>query len=117
MSKNGFTAEQVIRATEGSGGIVTQIAKRLGCSRMTVYRYMEKYATVALAIQEEREGLLDIAESELLKQIRGGNMTAIIFFLKTQGKRRGYVERQEHKLDIGKISELTDDELRAIVES
>ena len=27
------------------------------------------------------------------------------------------VQRQEHKLDIGKISELTDDELRAIVES
>jgi len=93
--QNGFTAKQVLKAVDGSGGLVTTIANRLGCSRMTVYNYMKKYATVADAIQEEREGLLDMAESELLKQIRGGNMTAIIFFLKTQGKARGYVERQE----------------------
>ena len=28
--------------------------------------------------------------------INAGNLTAIIFFLKTQGKSRGYSERSEH---------------------
>ena len=30
-----------------------------------------------------------------MKLIRAGNLTAIIFFLKTQGKSRGYSERSE----------------------
>ena len=43
-----------------------------------------------------RESSVDLAESELMKAIRAGNMTAIIFFLKTQGRSRGYVERSDH---------------------
>jgi hypothetical protein len=38
---------------------------------------------------------IDICEAELWKLIKEGNSTAIIFFLKTKGKVRGYVERQE----------------------
>ena len=37
-------------------------------------------------------------ESSLMKAIEGGNVTAMIFYLKTQGKGRGYVERSEHDL-------------------
>ena len=37
----------------------------------------------------------DFAESELMKLIKDGNVAATIFFLKTQGKARGYIERQE----------------------
>jgi hypothetical protein len=38
---------------------------------------------------------LDFAESQLHKQIQEGNTTATIFLLKTKGKKRGYIERQE----------------------
>jgi len=38
---------------------------------------------------------LDFAESELFKQIKEGNITGVIFFLKTKGKKRGYIERSE----------------------
>jgi hypothetical protein len=38
---------------------------------------------------------LDTAESALFNQIKEGNVTSIIFYLKTKGRRRGYVERQE----------------------
>ena len=38
---------------------------------------------------------LDFAESQLHKQIQDGNTAATIFYLKTKGKRRGYIERQE----------------------
>jgi len=95
MAKNGFTADEFIKAIEGSGGFVTTIARRVGCSRTTVYNAMERYATVKQAIQDEKDSLKDMAEGELLKQIKGGNTTAVIFYLKTQAKDRGYVEKQE----------------------
>ena len=49
---------------------------------------------------------LDFAESQLHQQIKTGNSTATIFFLKTKGKKRGYVERQEisHEFESGNIS-------------
>jgi len=40
------------------------------------------------------------AESQLMKKIKQGNLTAIIFFLKTQAKHRGYVEKQGSSCDV-----------------
>ena len=40
------------------------------------------------------EGLIDLCETKLMQQINEGNLTAIIFFLKTKGKQRGYIEGQ-----------------------
>ena len=90
-----FKAEQFLEAIPGSGGFVTTIAKRVGCSRKTVYAGIANYPTVKQAVQDEKDALKDMAENELLRQIKEGNTTATIFFLKTQGKNRGYVERQE----------------------
>ena len=93
-----FTVAQVVKAVAGSGGFVTEIARRLGCSRSTVYRYKQNHKQIAEAIFEEKEHLLDTAESALLKQVNGGNITAIIFYLKTQGYHRQYGDRS--KLDV-----------------
>ena len=93
-----YTEEEFIKAIKGSGGFVTEIAHRLRCSRKTVYRYKERLPAVASAMFEEKEHLLDSTESQLLKQINKGNMTGIIFYLKTQGYKRGYGDRT--KLDI-----------------
>jgi len=70
-------------------------ARLLNCTRNTVYRYIENYATVKAAYEEQRETLIDFTEDQLFKQVKAGNITAIIFTLKTIGKHRGYVERQE----------------------
>lgn len=88
----------MVEAIKGSGGFVTEIARRLGCSRSTIYRYKAQYENVAEAIFEEKEHLLDTAESALLKQVNSGNITAIIFYLKTQGYGRGFGDRS--KLDV-----------------
>jgi hypothetical protein len=92
---NGFTAAQVIEAIRESRGFVSTISKRLGCERTYVYRLIEKYPTAKEALENEREGNKDFAEGKLMQQIDAGNITAIIFYLKCQGKDRGYIERQE----------------------
>lgn len=46
-------------------------------------------------VTDAREAMVDVAESEALKQIKLGNTAIIIFTLKTLGRNRGYVERQE----------------------
>lgn len=116
MSHNGITAEQAIEAAKGSKGFVTAIAGRLGCTRRYVYVLAEKYATLKAAIEEEREGVKDFAEGKLLEQINSGNITAIIFYLKTQAKSRGYIERTESaNLNID-ITALTDEQLQRIAD-
>ncbi len=74
---------------------MTHIAKNLGCNRTYVYHLMKKYATFAQAVEEEREALKDVVEIKLIEEIEAGNMTGIIFYLKTQGRDRGYIERHE----------------------
>ena len=93
-----FDVDKMIEAIKGSGGFVTEVARRMGCSRSTVYRFKAQYAPIAEAIFEEKEHLLDTAESALLKQVNSGNITAIIFYLKTQGYGRAYGDRS--KLDL-----------------
>jgi transposase-like protein len=50
-----YTAAQVVEAVRGSGGFVSEVAKRLGCDRSTVYRHVARHATVRRAIEDERE--------------------------------------------------------------
>ena len=92
---NGHTAEQVIEAIEHSNGLLAAAARELGISRRTVYNYVTKYPTIAKALEDARETNLDYAEGQLMKAVKAGNVTAIMFLLKTVGKSRGYVDRQE----------------------
>jgi excisionase family DNA binding protein len=75
-------------------GNLSTAAKSLAVERATLYRWIEQEG-LEQAVIEGRNRRLDFAESMLDKGMQDGNMTAIIFYLKTQGKSRGYVERQE----------------------
>ncbi len=44
------------------------------------------------------ERLVDLAESRLVQKIGEGDITAIIFTLKTKGRLRGWTERNEQTL-------------------
>lgn len=76
-------------------GLISVAARRLGVSRGAVYNAMNRHKTVAEAAADARERTTDLAEGKLYQKINDGDMTAIIFYLKTQAKQRGYVERQE----------------------
>ena len=91
-----FTAQQVADALTQAKGFVSVAARNLGCADRTVRNYMERYAVCKQAVMDARESMIDIAEGRLYQNINNGDNTAIIFFLKTQAKHRGYVERYEH---------------------
>ena len=98
VKRNGngkFTAEQMIKAIQDAEGNLSEAARQLECSRQTVHNYINKYVTVEQAYHDINEQTIDMVEGKLLDQIRKGNITAIIFYLKTKAKHRGYVERQE----------------------
>lgn len=84
----------MIQALEKSLGIVTSACKVVGIARQTHYNWMEDEEYKA-AVEELGDVALDFAESKLHKLIDSGNPAATIFYLKTKGKERGYVERQE----------------------
>jgi hypothetical protein len=90
-----YTAEEVAKAVYECKGLCSIAAKRLGCDPATVRYYAAKYPTVRDAITQAREDLKDFAESKLLRRMDDDDLTAIIFYLKTQAKDRGYVERAE----------------------
>jgi len=93
--KRDRTAAKIIEAVKDTHGLLTLTALKTGLGYRTVCRYAAENPAVKAAVEEAREGVLDVAEGKLYRKILDGNMTAIIFFLKTKGKNRGYSERQE----------------------
>ena len=82
-------------ALVNNDGNVTKACDSSGIGRTTFYRWKDEDQDFAASVESVNESLLDTAESELHKLIKKGNVTAIIFYLKTRGKERGYIERTE----------------------
>jgi hypothetical protein len=90
-----YTAQQFIEAIPGTGGIVTAIARKVGCTWDTAKKYIDTYATVQRAYQDECESILDLAEAKVISAIKNDDGQMIRYYLSTKGKRRGYSERHE----------------------
>ena len=101
MTKSDINKKAMISALEKSLGVVTSACKNVGISRETHYKWLREDEAYKDAVDDLENVALDFAESQLHKQISGGNPTSTIFYLKTKGKRRGYVERQEIQHDGG----------------
>lgn len=71
----------------------------MNISRYTFYETLKKDKEFKELIEDAKEALIDNAETMLQKKILESDTTALIFFLKTKGKDRGYTERNEIKLD------------------
>jgi isopentenyldiphosphate isomerase len=90
----------MITALEQSLGIVTTACKSVGITRDTHYRWIIEDEDYKAAVDSIQDITLDFAESQLHKQIKDGEVTSTIFYLKTKGKKRGYVERVEQDVSI-----------------
>lgn len=93
------TKRRMLDALEMHLGIVSVAANSAGISRSTHYQWMQDDIEYKKQVDELNNVCLDFAESKLFDNIRKNKETSTIFFLKTRGKNRGYIERQE--VDLG----------------
>ena len=89
------TIEEIEKALSVSRGLKGPAAKSLGVTWQAVHNRVKKSERLQKHLQQLREDSLDYVEGKLFQNIDEGNTSSIIFFLKCQGKARGYVERVE----------------------
>lgn len=112
MSKD---KKQFLICLEAARGNVSLACKKMNTmSRQTYYAWMKDDPEFKQQVEDIQDGLIDFAEEKLFDLIDGAyeevihpltgevvnlrskpNPTSVIFYLKTKGKNRGYIERQE----------------------
>jgi len=85
----------VLEALEKSLGVVTIACKNAQIHRDTFYTWKKEDKDFAKTVEDIEQISLDFAEASLHAQIKEKNTSATIFFLKTKGRSRGYIERKE----------------------
>jgi transposase-like protein len=95
MAVQRYTTEQIIKALKETNGMIYLAARRLGCTPQTIYNRANRTQVVKQAIEDSRGEIVDLAEQKLRLAILAGEPWAVALTLKTLGKQRGYVERQE----------------------
>lgn len=105
-----LTEKTVAEGLKKYRGNMASVAKTLGTTRQGVWEYVQKHPALLKVQREIKESFLDNVETSLESEAIKGNVTAQIFLLKTQGRNRGYVTRQE----VVDVTKLSDEELERI---
>ena len=102
-------------------GNITRTAKEIEIDRGTYYYWIRTDHDFKQAIEDlqPKRIIIDLAKSKLIEALEQGNITAIIFALKTLGKNEGFSEKTEivnYNKDLDRVANMTDEELRAEIE-
>lgn len=112
-----LSVENILEAVGKNKGNIAGAAKTLNCERAAIYRMITKHPELKNLINKIREEIVDEAEISLFERIHEGNITSIIFALKTLGKSRGYAsgaDAEAKKIDHiseAALKKLTDEQL------
>lgn len=77
---------------------ISEACKHININRWTYYDWYNNDSDFKQSIDSLKEGLIDFAESQLMRNINNGDNASIMFFLKCKAKDRGYIEKTETKL-------------------
>lgn len=88
---------------------VTSTVEACHIGRSTFYKWKKENATFREIAEEIEEGIIDYVETRLIKNIQEGKEASLIFFLKTRGKKRGYIETTENIISGNPFEELMKD--------
>lgn len=91
--------QRIIDCLKEVNGLISLAAKRVPCSPSTIRRRAAAVQSVQAVIDESRGELVDLGELALRRAVVNGEPWAVALVLKTLGKSRGYVERQEVQQD------------------
>lgn len=87
--------EVFLKVYEQCKGNLSHACRLCGVTRKTVYNLLERDEAFREAFNEIRDQMVDYVESKLMEQIENGNTAAIIFYLKTIGRYRGFKESHD----------------------
>jgi hypothetical protein len=89
------TLKECEKAIIASCGILQTAADNLGVSRQALHKRVQNNKRLQKACEDAREVFIDKAESALKKAVDNEEAWAVSLSLKTLGKKRGFVEKQE----------------------
>jgi hypothetical protein len=95
------TKEQLLKAIDGSYGVISTVAKRLKCRWLTAQQNIKKYPETLAALADEKEKMLDQCETTLITAIKKGDTKSAKWVLNMQGRDRGYTDKREIDLTSG----------------
>ena len=78
--------EAILQALENSLGVVTVACKQVDIPRSTYYKWLKEDEDFARAVKDIENIALDFGESQLHSQMKDGNTSATIFFLKPKAR-------------------------------
>lgn len=88
--------DEFINALRIRAGLVTFACKDVHIDFVTYQNWRRRYPDFNEQVERVmNEECADMVESALLKRIKAGDTSAIIFYCKTKLKHRGFTERQE----------------------
>lgn len=99
----------IVRAYEENGCNISATCKALKICRQTFYNWRSTNGELSQMLEEAEEAMLDFAESKLIEHIREGDVTSLIFYLKTKGKKRGYIEKTESDINVNTFQKMMQD--------
>lgn len=89
-----YTVKQFADAIPGCGGIVSTVAKRVGCEWSTANKWIQSHPTLRQAFDDECEAVNDLAESVIIKSIQVGNTADAKWWI-SRKRREQFTERHE----------------------
>ncbi len=95
-----------IEALDNNMGNIAAACKSTGVSRSCYYKWINNDPKFKEKCDFISESNIDYVESKLMTLIYENNPTAIIFFLKTKGRNRGYVEKLEQDVTVNPFLDL-----------
>ena len=93
-----YTAQQFIDAITDSAGIISTIAKRVGCDWHTAKKYITTRPTIEQAYDDECQKVLDLAETVVLQSLRNKDEQMAKWYLTMKGRERGYAQTQRNEV-------------------
>jgi len=90
-----LTVKAVEASLKEKHGNFAAVARALGVSRVAVWSFVKRHGELQQLVHDLREAMKDNAESKLYAAVLKGEPWALRFFLQTQARDRGYVQRQE----------------------
>lgn len=88
------TTKEILEAIEGSAGLISTVAKRLGVAWDTARSLINREEEITTAYNNEKEKIKDMAESVVIGSIKKEDVQTAKWYLGIMGKDRGYDERR-----------------------